>query len=256
MIHKTAIISKDSQIHENVSIGPYSVIGPNVEIMQDSIIEANVVIKGPTTIGCDNHIFQFSSIGDSPQDKKYLGEPTKLIIGERNTIREGCTINRGTIQDNGVTIIGDDNWIMAYAHIAHDCIVGNNTIFANNASIAGHVKVEDWAILGGFTTAHQFCRIGPYSFSSMFTYITKDVPAYVVVSGRPAEPRGVNLEGLKRKKFDNNSIQNIKEAYKIIYRQGLKLEEAISRLQEISKNNKEILPILESLNNGSRSIVR
>ena len=171
MIHKTAIISKDSKIHKNVSIGPYSVIGPNVEIMQGSIIEANVVIKGPTVIGCDNHIFQFSSIGDSPQDKKYSGEPTKLIIGERNTIREGCTINRGTIQDNGVTIIGDDNWIMAYAHIAHDCIVGNNTIFANNASIAGHVKVEDWAILGGFTTAHQYCRIGPYSFSSKFTYI-------------------------------------------------------------------------------------
>ena len=256
MIHKTALISKNSKIHENVSIGPYSVVGPNVEIKTGSVIESNVSIKGPTIIGNNNHIFSFSSIGEDPQDKKSSGEPTKLKIGDRNTIREGCTINRGTVQDEGITVIGDDNWIMASAHIAHDCIVGNNTIFANNASIAGHVRVDDWAILGGFTTAHQFCKIGPYSFSSMFTYITKDIPAYVVVSGRPAEPRGVNLEGLKRKNFSSNSIKNIKEAYRIIYRKGLKLEEAIIRLREISINNQEVLPMLESLNNGSRSIVR
>ena len=196
MIHERAIVSRDARVHEEATIGPYAIIGPDVEIGAGTRIEAHVVLKGPTVIGAENHIYQFSSIGDDPQDKKYAGEPTSLTIGDRNTIRESCTINRGTSQDSGVTSIGNDNWIMAYAHIAHDCAVGNNTIFANNASIAGHVRVGDWAILGGFTTSHQFCHIGPHVLTSMFSYITRDIPAYVVVSVRTASAPGVKSQWL------------------------------------------------------------
>ncbi len=256
MIHERAVVSSDARVHEGATVGAYAIIGPEVEIGAGTRIEAHVVVKGPAVIGEDNHIFQFASIGDDPQDKKYAGETTKLTIGDRNTIRECCTINRGTIQDRGVTSIGDDNWIMAYAHIAHDCVVGNNTIFANNASIAGHVHVGDWTILGGFTTSHQFCRIGPHALTSMFTYITKDIPAFVVVSGRPAEPRGINAEGLRRRDFSTNQIRNIREAYRLLYRQGLKLEEAMQLLTERAGAQEELLPFLESLNASSRGLVR
>lgn len=249
-------MSSDARVHEGATVGAYAIIGPEVEIGAGTRIEAHVVVKGPAVIGEDNHIFQFASIGDDPQDKKYAGETTKLTIGDRNTIRECCTINRGTIQDRGVTSIGDDNWIMAYAHIAHDCVVGNNTIFANNASIAGHVHVGDWTILGGFTTSHQFCRIGPHALTSMFTYITKDIPAFVVVSGRPAEPRGINTEGLRRRDFSTDQIRNIREAYRLLYRQGLKLEEAMQLLTERAGAQEELLPFLESLNASSRGLVR
>jgi UDP-N-acetylglucosamine acyltransferase len=256
VIHERAVVSSDARVHEGATVGAYAIIGPEVEIGAGTRIEAHVVVKGPAVIGEDNHVFQFASIGDDPQDKKYAGETTKLTIGDRNTIRECCTINRGTIQDRGVTSIGDDNWIMAYAHIAHDCVVGNNTIFANNASIAGHVHVGDWAILGGFTTSHQFCRIGPHVLTSMFTYITKDIPAFVVVSGRPAEPRGINAEGLRRRDFSTDQIRNIREAYRLLYRQGLKLEEAMQLLTERAGAQEELLPFLESLNASSRGLVR
>jgi len=256
VIHELAVVSGQARVHEEASIGPYSIIGPDVEIGAGTRVEAHVVLKGPTVIGRDNHIFQFASIGDDPQDKKYAGEPTRLVVGDRNTIREYCTINRGTTQDQRVTRVGSDNWIMAYAHIAHDCVVGDDTIFANNASIAGHVHVGDWAILGGFTTAHQFCRIGAHSLTSMFTYVTKDVPAYVVVSGRPAEPRGINSEGLKRRGFSAEQIRNVRDAYRVLYRQGLKLEEAVGILAERAEAQHELRLLLSSLRESQRGLVR
>jgi UDP-N-acetylglucosamine acyltransferase len=237
-------------------VGPFAVIGPEVEIGRGTRIEAHVVVKGPTALGEGNHIYQFASIGDDPQDKKYKGERTRLVIGDRNTIRECCTINRGTVQDQGVTSIGNDNWIMAYAHIAHDCVVGSHTIFANNASIAGHVHVGDFAILGGFTAVHQFCRIGAHALTSMFSYVTKDIPAYLTISGRPAEPRGVNAEGLKRRGFSPTAVRNIREAYRTVYRRGLKLEEAIAALEALVPEQPELELFVASLREGSRGVAR
>jgi UDP-N-acetylglucosamine acyltransferase len=257
LIDARAVVDPSAQIDAEVYIGPYAVIGADVTIGRGSRIEPHVVIKGPTVIGVDNHIFQFASIGDDPQDKKYKrSERTRLVIGDRNTIRECCTLNRGTVQDQGVTTIGNDNWIMAYSHVAHDCIVGNNTIFANNASIAGHVWVGDYAILGGFTAVHQFCRIGAHTLSSMFSYVTKDIPAYVTISGRPAEPRGINSEGLKRRNFTAEQIRNIREAYRVVYRQSLKLDEAIAELAPLVAEQPEIKPFLDSLRDGSRGLAR
>jgi UDP-N-acetylglucosamine acyltransferase len=256
LIHERALVAPEARIHEDVEIGPYAIVGPHVEIGRGTRVEAHAVIKGPTRIGEENRIYQFASIGDDPQDKKYRGEPTELVIGDRNTIRECCTINRGTAQDQGVTRIGDDNWIMAYAHIAHDCRVGNNTIFANNASIAGHVEVGDWVILGGFTAVHQFCRIGAHALTSMFTYLTKDVPAYVMVAGRPAEPRGVNAEGLKRRGFSALEIRHIRDAYRLVYRQGLRLEEAIAALEERVATEPVLAPFLATLRDTPRGLVR
>jgi UDP-N-acetylglucosamine acyltransferase len=256
VIHKTAIVASDARIDTGVSIGPYAVIGSEVEIASGTVVEAHAVIKGPTTIGRDNHIFQFASIGDDPQDKKYDGERTSLVIGDRNTIREYCTINRGTVQDAGATRVGNDNWLMAYAHIAHDCVVGNETIFANNAQIAGHVHVGDSVILGGFTTAHQFCHIGAHALTSMFTYVTKDVPAYLTVAGRPATPRGINAEGLKRRGFDADQIRNIREAYRVLYRRGLRLEEALADLEARAASHIELEPFVASIRSSGRGIVR
>lgn len=256
MIHATAVVASDAKIDTGVSVGPYAVIGADVEIAGGTRIEGHVIIKGPTRIGRDNHIFQFASIGDDPQDKKYAGERTELVIGDRNTIRECSTINRGTAQDRGVTRLGSDNWIMAYSHIAHDCDVGDNTIFANNASIAGHVVVGDWAILGGFTTAHQHCRIGAHTMTSMFTYITRDVPAFVTVAGRPATPRGINSEGLKRRGFTAEELRNIREGYRILYRRGLRLEEALASLDERAGSQPELVPLVQSVRASTRGIVR
>jgi UDP-N-acetylglucosamine acyltransferase len=257
LIDARAVVDPAAEIDTEVYIGPYSVIGADVRIGRGSRIEPHVVIKGPTEIGVDNHIFQFASIGDDPQDKKYKrNERTRLVIGDRNTIRECTTLNRGTLQDKGVTTIGNDNWIMAYCHVAHDCIVGNNTIFANNASIAGHVWVGDYAILGGFTAIHQFCRIGAHAFASMYSYVTKDVPAYVTISGRPAEPRGINAEGLKRRNFTADQIRNIREAYRVVFRQSLKLDEAIAELEPLVAEQPEIKPFLDSLRDGSRGLAR
>jgi len=256
VIDERAVVSDRAHVHEDASIGPYSIVGPDVEVGPGTRVESHVVLKGPCVIGRDNHIFQFASLGDAPQDKKYSGEPTQLIIGDRNTIREYCTINRGTSQDAGLTRVGNDNWIMAYVHIAHDCVVGDQTIFANNTTLAGHVHVGDWAILGGFTAVHQFCHIGAHTLTSIFTSVTKDIPAYVLASGRPAVPRGINAEGLKRRGFSTAQISNVREAYRALYRQGLKLEEAVEILEERVATQQELVPLLDSVRASSRGLIR
>ena len=256
MIHSTAVISGDASIADDVEVGPYTVIGDGVEIDSGTKIDSHVVINGPTKIGKDNHIYQFSSIGDDPQDMKYAGEPTRLQIGDRNTIREYCTVSRGTTQDAGETIVGDDNWIMAYVHIAHDCVVGNKTIMANNATLAGHVHIGDWVICGGFSGIHQFCRIGAHSFLGMYSGINRDVPAYTLVSGQPAVPRGINSEGLKRREFTTAQIRNIKNAYRLVYRKGYKLAEAMEQITALCADQPELNLFLESLRSSERGILR
>jgi UDP-N-acetylglucosamine acyltransferase len=241
---------------EDVSVGPFSVIGPNVEIGAGSVIGPHVVIKGPTKIGKENKIFQFSSIGEDPQDMKYAGEPTRLEIGDRNVIREYCTLNRGTTQDLGYTRVGNDNWIMAYVHIAHDCIIENNVIMANNATLAGHVIIEDYVILGGFTLVHQFCTVGAHCFTGMGSAINKDVPPYLMVSGQMAQPHGLNSEGLKRRGFSAEAQQALRKAYKIIYRSSLTLEQAREEMQELAAQFEEVQRMLTFLNKVKRGIVR
>ena len=255
-VHPTAVISDNASIADDVEIGAYAVIGDDVEIGAGTRIDSHVVINGPTTMGVDNHIYQFASIGDDPQDKKYAGEPTSLIIGDRNTIREYCTVSRGTVQDQGVTSLGDENWIMAYVHIAHDCVIGNKCIMANNATLAGHVHVADWVIFGGFSGAHQFCKIGAHAFLGMYAGVNLDVPAYLVVSGQPAVPKGINSEGLKRRDFDAEQIRNIKNAYRILYRQGKKLAAAIDEIAELAKDRPELDVFLESLRSSERGVLR
>jgi UDP-N-acetylglucosamine acyltransferase len=255
-IHQTAIISDSANIGDSVEIGPYAVIGDNVTIGAGTRVDSHVVINGPTEIGRDNHIYQFASIGDDPQDKKYRGEPTRLTIGDRNTIREFCTISRGTTQDLGVTELGDDNWIMAYVHIAHDCVVGNKTIMANNVTLAGHVHVGDWVIFGGFSGAHQFTKIGAHAFLGMYSGVNRDVPAYTMVSGQPGVPRGINSEGLKRRDFSEEQIRNIKNAYRLVYRKGLKLAEAIAEIEQLRDSQPELVIFLESLRTSERGIIR
>jgi UDP-N-acetylglucosamine acyltransferase len=256
LIHPTAIVHPSAEIAEGVEIGPYSIIGADVFIGRNTWIGPHVVIEGPTRIGEDNRIFQFASLGGEPQDKKYAGEPTTLEIGDRNTIREYCTFSRGTIQDGGVTRFGNDNWVMAYVHIAHDCQVGNNIIFANCATLAGHVTIEDNVILGGFTAVHQFCRLGRHSFTAMASAIPKDVPPYVMVSGNFAHPHGLNIEGLKRRGIDKDEIMEIRRAYKILYKQGLTLENAKLELKEMSKNSDAVQDMLTFINESQRGILR
>jgi UDP-N-acetylglucosamine acyltransferase len=256
MIHSTAIIHPGAKLGVGVSVGPYSIIGENVEIGDNTRIGPHVVISGRTRIGCDNRIFQFCSLGEEPQDKKYAGEPTRLEIGDRNTIREFCTFNTGTVQDVGVTRVGSDNWIMAYVHIAHDCQVGNRTILANNAQLAGHVHVDDWAILGGFTGVHQFCRIGAHVMTAGATLVLQDVPPYVMAAGNSATPFGINVEGLKRRGFSAEALLGLKRAYRTLYKSGLMLEEARAKLEEDVKTCPEIQPILDFLTVSKRGIIR
>jgi UDP-N-acetylglucosamine acyltransferase len=256
MIHSTAIIHPNAQIADGVSIGAYSIIGEHVTIGTGTTIAPHVVINGHTTIGRDNQIFQFSSLGEIPQDKKYAGEPTRLEIGDRNIIREFCTFNIGTVQDTGVTRIGNDNWIMAYVHLAHDCNVGNHTIFANNASLAGHVEVGDYAILGGFTGVHQFCKIGAHVMTGISSVIFKDVPPYLLIAGQPAAPHGMNNEGLKRRGFTAVALAGLKLAYKILYRQGLTLAEAQVQLAALAQEVPEVQPMVDFLANSNRGIIR
>lgn len=256
MIHETAIISPAAELAADVAVGPYSVIGPQVRIGAGTVIGAHVVIKGPTTIGAGNQVFQFASIGDAPQDKKYAGEPTRLEIGDRNTIREYCSIHRGTAQDAGTTRIGDDNWLMAYTHIAHDCQLGNGVIMSNNATLAGHVHVEDFAILSGFCAVHQFCRIGAHAFIGGLSGITRDVLPFMMVAGHPPEPRGINQEGLKRRGFSTEQLRSLKDAYRVLYRSGLRLVEAREQLVTMAVASAEVRAIVEFLDGSERSIVR
>ncbi len=256
MIHPTAIIADSAIIADDVEIGPYSIIGEHVEIGSGTKIDSHVVIKGPTTIGKDNHIYQFASLGDDPQDKAYAGEDTRLVIGDRNTIREFCTFSRGTTKDKGETIIGDDNWVMAYVHVAHDCVIGNKTIMANNTTLAGHVHVGDWVIWGGFSGAHQFCKIGAHAFLGMYSGVNRDIPAYTMVSGQPAVARGINSEGLRRREFTAEQIRNIKNAYRITFRSGKKLAEAIEEIAELAKTQPELDIYLESLRSSERGLAR
>jgi UDP-N-acetylglucosamine acyltransferase len=256
VIHQTAVISDSADIADDAEIGPYSVIGDRVSIGRRTQIGSHVVIKGPTTIGEDNRIYQFCSIGDDPQDKKFAGEETRLEIGDRNTIREYCTINRGTAQDEGITSLGNDNWILAYVHIAHDCRVGSNTIFSNNATLAGHVHVGDWVIFAGFSGAHQFCHVGAHSFLGMFAGTSRDVPAYTMVAGQPATVRGINSEGLKRRNFTPAQVSNIKNAYRIVYRKGMKLNEAIAEVEELAKTQPELEIFAKSLHTSDRGLLR
>jgi UDP-N-acetylglucosamine acyltransferase len=255
-IHPTAIVHSAAKIGRDVEIGPYSVIGEHVEIGDRTRIGPHVVLGGHTRIGCDNHIYQFCSIGEAPQDKKYSGEPTRLEIGDRNTIREFCTFNRGTAQDAGVTRLGDDNWIMAYVHLAHDCQVGNQTIFANNTQLAGHVQVGDWAILGGFTVVHQFVRIGAHSFTAMGTILLQDLPPFVTAAGNPAEPRSINAEGLKRRGFDAASVAAVKRAFKTLYKSGMKLDEAKAAINAETAGTPGLALLASFLDAPGRGIIR
>ena len=256
MIHQTAIVHPGARLGANVSIGAYSIIGEHVQIGDNTEIGSHVVIEGHTTIGRDNRIFQFCSIGAEPQDKKYAGEPTRLEIGDRNVIREFCTFNLGTIQDGGVTRLGNDNWIMAYVHLAHDCQVGNHTIFANNAQLAGHCHVDDHAILGGFTVVHQFVRIGAHSMTGMGTILFQDLPPYVTAAGNTASPYGINSEGLKRRGFTSEAVMALKRAYRAIYKSGLTLEEAKAKLEADLAKHPEYQLLLDFLAVSKRGIVR
>lgn len=260
-IHPTAIVDPRAELDSTVQVGAYSIIGPNVRIGARTVVGPHVVIEGHTTIGEDNQFFQFSSIGAQPQDKKWAGEPTRLEIGDRNTIREFCTFNTGTVQDKGVTRLGSDNWMSAYVHLAHDCQVGSHTIFSNNAQLAGHVEVGDWAILSGYAGVHQFCKIGAHAFVGMYTSLTQDVPPFVLVSGNPAGARGVNIEGLKRRGFTREQIDAVRNAYKLVYRSNLTLEEAKDRLREAhGETTPESAPqyaaMLDFLGAATRGIVR
>jgi UDP-N-acetylglucosamine acyltransferase len=256
VIDSRAVVASSARLHESVQVGAFAIIGDDVEIGRGSRVEPHVVIKGPTVIGADNHIFQFASIGDDPQDKKYKAQRTRLVVGDRNTIRESCTINRGTVEDRGETTIGNDNWIMAYVHIAHDCLIGNNTTFANSVQLAGHVHVGDFAVLGGFTGVHQFCHIGAHAMLGIASVVTKDVPAYVTAQGQPAEPRGINAEGLKRRGFTPEQIRNIREAYRTVFRQALKLDEAVAIIEDLVLDQPELKLFLDSLKQGTRGLAR
>lgn len=256
MIHPTAIIDSKAELAPDVQVGAYSIIGPGVRIDSGTTVGPHVVIQGRTSIGRNNRIYQFASLGDAPQDKKYAGEDTRLEIGDGNTIREFCSFNRGTVQDAGVTRIGSDNWLMAYVHIAHDCQVGDHTIFANNSSLAGHVLIQDHAILGGFTLVHQFCKVGAHVITAAATVVFKDVPPYLTVAGYQAKPHGINTEGLKRRGFAPATITRIQRAYKTLYKSNLLLEEAKQQLAEQRKECEELGTLLEFLEISTRGIVR
>lgn len=255
-IHPTAIVAPGARLGNNVSVGPYSIIGEHVEIGDNTWVGPHVVIEGHTSIGRDNRFFQFCSIGAINQDKKYKGEPTRVEIGDRNTFRESCTVHIGTTQDKLVTRVGNDNWVMAYVHIAHDCIVGNNTTFANCAQLAGHVEVGDWAVLGGFSGVHQFCKIGAHVMTAVGSVILQDIPPYVMAAGNTATPFGINAEGLKRRGFTAPQLQAIKRAYRTLYRSGLSLDEAKEKLREDAGKEAVVQPLVDFLDQSQRGIIR
>ncbi|HSB95655.1 MAG TPA: acyl-ACP--UDP-N-acetylglucosamine O-acyltransferase [Spongiibacteraceae bacterium] len=256
MIDPQAIIHPSARIAADVEIGPWTLIGADVEIGAGTRVASHVVIKGPTVIGSHNQIFQFSTIGEDTPDLKYKGEATRLLIGDHNVIREGVTIHRGTVQDRGETIIGNHNLLMAYAHVGHDSVIGDRCILVNNASISGHVHIGDWAILSGYVLVHQFCQIGAHAFIGPGTVITKDVPAYMMITGSPAEARNINVEGLKRRGFSGEAIGALRRGYKAIYRQGLTVDEALLELQELAVDHVEVQLLIDSVKNATRGIVR
>lgn len=255
-IDARSVIHPSVKLGSGVSVGPFCVIGPDVEIGDGTVVESHVVIKGPTKIGTNNRIYQFATLGEATPDLKYKGEPTTLTIGNHNVIREGVTIHRGTIQDRGDTLIGNHNLIMAYAHVGHDSVIGNHCILVNNTALAGHVIVDDWAILSGYTLVHQFCKIGAHSFTGMGTAVGKDVPAFVMVAGSPAAARNINVEGLKRRGFTKADIAALMQAYKTVYRRGLTLEEALSELSALAQENAVVAQFKDSLKASTRGIVR
>ena len=255
-IHATALVDPSAELDASVTVGPYTVIGPHVKIGAGTAVGPHCVVQGHTTIGRDNRIFQFNSLGADPQDKKFAGEPTELVIGDRNTIREFCTFNLGTVQDAGVTRIGNDNWIMAYVHFAHDCQIGSHTIFANACELAGHVQVGDWAILGATTLVHQFVRIGEHSFTGMGTYLDRDLPPYVRAAGNMAQPYGVNSVGLRRRGRPGETIDALKRAYRTIYRSGLGQEEVRRELEQQAAACAEVRVIADFLDGSKRGYIR
>jgi UDP-N-acetylglucosamine acyltransferase len=256
MISAQAIVSPGATIAPDAQIGPFSIIGPNVVIGARTVVAGHVVINGHTTIGEDNKIFQFSSIGEAPQDKKYKDEPTRLTIGDRNVIREYCTISRGTVNDSGITRVGNDNLFQAYTHVAHDCIIGNNTVMSNLAQISGHVQLDDWAILSGYAAVHQFVKIGAHAFVAHHGGCTQDVPPYVMAVGNPAVPHSINSEGLKRRGFTAEQIRNLKNAYRILYRSDLPLEAAVNQLSGLAPSQPELAPFLTFIENSERGLIR
>lgn len=246
-IHATALVDPAAELDSSVTVGPYTVIGPHVKIGARSTVGPHCVLEGHTTIGCDNRIFQFASLGAIPQDKKYAGEPCELVIGNRNTIREFCTFNIGSPGDAGITRVGDDNWLMAYVHLAHDCQVGSHTIFANNSQLAGHVHVGDWAILGGFTVVHQFVRIGAHSMTALCTVLLADLPPFVMCQGQPAAARSMNFEGLRRRGFSPERISVVKAMHKALYRDDLTLQAARERIADLTQIHPESLPDVQMM---------
>jgi UDP-N-acetylglucosamine acyltransferase len=255
-VHPTAVVDKRARLGANVSVGPYTVIDGDVEIGEGTTVGAHNVITGHTTLGRDNRIFHFCSIGEANQDKMYKGEPTKLAIGDRNTIREYCSLNRGTVQEQGITRVGSDNWIMAYCHVAHDCTVGDNTVFANHATLAGHVEIGDWTILGGFVGVHQFVKVGAHVMAGIAAVVTQDVPPFVTIAGNPTAPYGINAEGLKRRGFTPEAIAALKRAYRTLYKSGLSLADARAQLERQAADAAEVRILAEFLATSTRGILR
>ena len=259
-VHSTAIVDPDAELAASVTVGPYVVIGAKVTIGEGTSVGAHAVIEGPTTIGRDNRIHAHASLGGAPQDMKYRGEPTQLVIGERNTIREFCAFNRGTVQDGGVTRIGDDNWIMAYVHIAHDVQLGNRTILANNATLAGHVHIGDWVIVGGLTGVHQFCHIGAHAMTGFQSHVAQDVPPYMMATGNPLAVRGFNVEGLRRRGFTPERIAQVKQMHRLIYRDGLTLDAATASVKGLlgvlPEGDADVQAMLDFLASSARGIAR
>ena len=255
-IHPTAVIAPEAELGADVAVGASAVIGAGVQVGDRTRIGPHVVIEGPTRLGADNHVFPHASVGSAPQDKKYKGEPTRLEIGDRNVIRECVTLNRGTVQDQGVTRIGNDNLFMAYAHVAHDCVIANHCILANNATLGGHVLLADWVIMGGLSGVHQFCKVGAHAFIANNAAVTRDVPPYVMAVGQPAAAHSVNAEGLKRRGFTPEQVRNVRNAFRLLYRSGLKLADAQSQLAALAQEQPEVRLLAEFLPQSTRSIVR
>ena len=255
-IHPQALVDSKAELAEDVQVGPFAIIGPDVKIGAGTVVGPHAILKGPTTVGMRNRIFQFASVGEDCQDKKYKGERTELVIGDDNIIREGVTLHRGTFQDRGITHIGSNNLFMCYVHVAHDCVVGDDIIMANNTAIAGHVHIGNGAILGGGTLVHQFCRIGQFAMTAAGTVVLQDIPAFVTCSGNRAEAHGMNIEGMRRRGVDSDVINRLREAYKTVYRRGLTLDQAITELDQDNAGCAEVDAFLDSLKSSQRGIVR